>query len=1273
MAQATDAIRWVPNGPVYAVARRDGVTYVGGDFTIVSPPSGAGRPINIANGVVPGGFPQVVGRVLTVLGDGAGGWYIGGEFTIVGGLQRNNIAHVASDFTLTSWNPNANGPVRALFLTQAGTLYAGGDFTVIGGQVRTRLAELDVNTGNATALNIAMDGPVRALSASGSTMYVGGDFTHADLSARGGLCAIDIASRLLTAWSPPANGPVYALEFALRPPSSPAILIGGSFTTINGFPRQNLAAVLPTGMMTTWNPSPDGAVRRIQAQTVAYIGGEFTHIGGQPRNHLAAVDLLAATVTSWDPNVDGPVETLVWSNNLVFVGGTFSNVGGQPRRNVAKIDETTGIAAAWDPKPNNTVKALAVGLTQIFAGGEFTGFGGVARRNLCAFDDWTHNVTAWDPQADAPVRALALRAFGPVVYAVYAGGDFLNISGQPRAHLAALHPKTGVPTSWITNTNQAVRALAVNDTLVAFGGDFTSTNGEATAFVSARRHSGGSLIHLEGLPVGNVLALGMSPGFPGLEVGGDFGLGRFDLANHTGPFLQSPAPNGAVRAILQRGDTFYIGGDFTTFAGQPRARLAKLTSTTVLSGWNPGADDTVRALAQGELGLLVGGDFLNAANLPRMHVAQIDQVTGAAIPWVANAATGEVYAISSKAAQVDLGGTFRGIIPLPSAGYAVVGPDPLQLCGAPLATPAGGRPRALAVLDANADGIEDLAVCEDGGATAHVLLLRGNGTGQFTLVQTIDAPTTPMAVTAVDFDRDGQMDLAVSESDTVGVIVLLHNVGGTFQSWTTVPLPGRSEGLAAGDYDADGIVDLVACLVDSASTPKRGGLELIKGGGTNGTWDGTFALVARHPVGPWAASARRVVAHDFNQDGFTDFFYMGTAATTPLFVSLDPGFTSSCENVTADFVDPADGFAIAYGDFNEDGRSDIVYASARRLFLRYKNDLMTCGNWFTQFDQVLVPLASTPRDLAVMDVDRDGILDVVCAFDSLSTLMVYPGGGTGGVPDGTFRLPVTLETHDVWALGIGDFVSDGITDVVTSMATCGYVSTWQNGASPLFPMTITLDSPNGGESLAQTPPPQPVEASVVALEEDERAASAPSKVASLRTISWTKGAGVHGVDVELSRNDGTTWETIGSNMPGTTMTWYSTPPPSSLARVRVRDAPYRGTMDASDAPFSIIAGLIGTVPPGAPLLPRLALVGQHPAHGAVRFLLDVPAPADVAVVLYDAAGRTVRTLARGRYVPGSHDLAWDGKDDRGEGCRRGVYFVRTRIGAFEDRRKVVML
>ena len=210
-AQSVDDIRWVPNGPVFAVAHHDGITYVGGQFSIVSPPSGAGVPINSGNGLIPAGFPYVIGRVFTVVGDGAGGWYLGGLFTSVGGQPRNNVAQLASDLSVTAWNPNANGAVSALQITTVGTVYAGGEFTSIGGQARNRLAELDAS-GNATVLNPDLNGNVLSLATSGSIMYVGGEFTFVGVVPRSRLAAIDVNTRTLASWNPGCDGPVRALE-----------------------------------------------------------------------------------------------------------------------------------------------------------------------------------------------------------------------------------------------------------------------------------------------------------------------------------------------------------------------------------------------------------------------------------------------------------------------------------------------------------------------------------------------------------------------------------------------------------------------------------------------------------------------------------------------------------------------------------------------------------------------------------------------------------------------------------------------------------------------------------------------------------------------------------------------------------------------------------------------------------------------------------------------------------------------------------------------------
>jgi hypothetical protein len=138
---------WVTNGTVHAIARTADTVYIGGEFTYVGPNTGSGVPIDAASGQAVATFPQVNGRVLASVSDGASGWYIGGSFTQVGALARANIARILADGTVDpAWNVlGADGVVWALAVSGS-TVYAGGVFTSIGGNPRRGFAQFDFPT-----------------------------------------------------------------------------------------------------------------------------------------------------------------------------------------------------------------------------------------------------------------------------------------------------------------------------------------------------------------------------------------------------------------------------------------------------------------------------------------------------------------------------------------------------------------------------------------------------------------------------------------------------------------------------------------------------------------------------------------------------------------------------------------------------------------------------------------------------------------------------------------------------------------------------------------------------------------------------------------------------------------------------------------------------------------------------------------------------------------------------------------------------------------------
>ncbi len=49
-------------------------------------------------------------------------------------------------------------------------------------------------------------------------------------------------------------------------------------------------------------------------------------------------------------------------------------------------------------------------------------------------------------------------------------------------------------------------------------------------------------------------------------------------------------------------------------------------------------------------------------------------------------------------------------------------------------------------------------------------------------------------------------------------------------------------------------------------------------------------------------------------------------------------------------------------------------------------------------------------------------------------------------------------------------------------------------------------------------------------------------------------------------------------------------------------------------------------------------------------------------MVYNLLGSKVRRLVNGMQKEGSYRISWDGKDERNENLKSGIYFLRLKIG-----------
>jgi hypothetical protein len=332
--------------------------------------------------------------------------------------------------------------------------------------------------------------------------------------------------------------------------------------------------------------------------------------------------------------------------------------------------------------------------------------------------------------------------------------------------------------------------------------------------------------------------------------------------------------------------------------------------------------------------------------------------------------------------------------------------------------PPGSSPEHLVIRDFNGDGRPDMAVASAGTNTIAILLgsvFGGFGGGP--LLNSVG--TGAKFITAGDINLDGLIDIVVTNQSGNNCVIYKGQGNGSF-----APLVNITTGLnapasvAVNDFNGDGKPDLAITNQGANS------ISIFAGNGFG-------AFIPLPSFVTLIATSRSVLTGDFNGDGKADLVVTASAPNSivTFLGNGSGGFTSS---IIFPFPFPisASPQAMVSGDFNGDGKADLVVASTSS-----NNFTILMGLGTGAFAPSLtIPGNTGITSLAISDFNGDGKQDVAAV--NSSNIAVFVGTGTGSF----IAKPPFSKPGPTTSIGAGDFNMNGTNDLVTT--TTGASSTY---------------------------------------------------------------------------------------------------------------------------------------------------------------------------------------------------------------------------------------
>lgn len=292
----------------------------------------------------------------------------------------------------------------------------------------------------------------------------------------------------------------------------------------------------------------------------------------------------------------------------------------------------------------------------------------------------------------------------------------------------------------------------------------------------------------------------------------------------------------------------------------------------------------------------------------------------------------------------------------------------------------------------------------------------------------------PRAVALIDVNGDGQLDIVTANAGSRDVSVLLGERGGNFTRGPSSPARLEPAWMATADANGDGHPDLALAEHESY----RIAVLLGDGTGRFRPADGSpFQFLFTKPQ-----HAHGLAFGDFDGDGRVDIVTANNAGQSlSVLVGDGRGRFMTARGSPVRISRLTAGLAV--GDLTGDGNLDVVAPGEGAADLTV---LVGDGRGAAHVREPRVRLPTSGNAVAVGNLDRDPAPDVVVAHNESAFLTILLGDGRGGFSQGPALHPGHIARNPV----LRDVNGDGATDLVLVDVQASRVTLWLGDGTGAF-------------------------------------------------------------------------------------------------------------------------------------------------------------------------------------------------------------------------------